>query len=184
MACQACGRNAPTKYVEFYQNIGMLVMRSMRTTRGNLCKRCIKKYFLKVTGLTLVTGWWGMISLILNPFLIINNVFRYLTSLGMADGGEGAMPVVEGGMQGGMQPSGQRVVASPGRVGVVPPPPPPPALSGAATATTALASYRQDIVLRLRGGESPAQIAAFIAPRAGVSAATVQAYAESLRGKS
>src|SRR6202000_3094527 len=45
MPCQACGRNAPAKYVEFYQNIGMLVVRSLRSIKGNLCKRCIKKHF-------------------------------------------------------------------------------------------------------------------------------------------
>ena len=29
--CQACRREAPVKYVEFYQNIGMLVMRQLRS---------------------------------------------------------------------------------------------------------------------------------------------------------
>ena len=54
--CQACRRQAPTRYVEFYQNIGMLVMRSMRAVKGHLCKRCVKRYFWQMTGLTLVTG--------------------------------------------------------------------------------------------------------------------------------
>ena len=161
MPCQACGRNAPTKYVEFYQNIGMLVLRSMRSVRGNLCKRCIKKYSLKLTGLTLLTGWWGMISAVINPFLIINNLFRYFASLGMADGGEvAAGPMVT------------TQAARPIVVGSSPPPAPPSGLS----------AYRQDIVLRLRGGQTPAQIAAYVAPLAGVPTATVQAYAESLRG--
>ena len=30
MICQSCGVEAPTKYVAFYQNIGMLVMRTHR----------------------------------------------------------------------------------------------------------------------------------------------------------
>jgi hypothetical protein len=173
MPCQACGRNAPTKYVEFYQNIGVLVVRSMRSVRGNLCKRCIKKYFLKLTGLTLLTGWWGIISAILNPFLILNNVFRYLTSLRMPDGGDGAFPV-QNVQAGGI--SGNRLTATTGNGARIAPPPP------ASAASSALAAYQHDIVMRLRGGQTPQQIAAFVAPRAGVPTATVQAYAESLRG--
>jgi len=175
MPCQACGRNAPTKYVEFYQNIGMLVVRSMRSVRGNLCKRCIKKYFLKLTGLTLLTGWWGMISAIINPFLILNNVFRYLASLRMPDGGDGAFPVQN--VQAGSGISGNRLTATAGNAARVAPPPPPPAIAP----SSALATYQHDILMRLRGGQTPQQIAAFVSPRAGVPAATVQAYAESLR---
>jgi hypothetical protein len=121
---------------------------------------CIKKYALKLTGLTLVTGWWGMISAVINPFLIINNLFRYFASLGMADGGE----VVAGPMV--TTQTGRPIV-----VGSSPPSAPPSGLS----------AYRQDIVLRLRGGQTPAQIAAYVAPLAGVPAATVQAYAEALQ---
>jgi hypothetical protein len=171
MQCQACGRHAPTKYVEFYQNIGMLVVRSMRSIRGNLCKHCIKKYAFKMTGLTLLTGWWGMISFVINPFLILNNMFRYAMSLGMSDGG-------------GQAPAGSMVTAQPGRpLAVGSPPPPPPRPAGAAPPPPAgLAAHRQDIVLRLRGGQTPAQVASYIAPLAGVPTGTVQKYAESLRG--
>jgi hypothetical protein len=83
MICQGCGIEAPTKYVSFYQNIGALVMRFHRSIKGNLCKRCINKYFWEYTLITLGLGWWGMISFFLTPFFVINNVVRYLGALGL-----------------------------------------------------------------------------------------------------
>ena len=81
--CQACRREAPTRYVEFYQNIGLLLMRYQRSIRGNLCKSCISKHFWELTGLTLVTGWWGLVSFVVNWFFLINNIVRYCGTLGM-----------------------------------------------------------------------------------------------------
>ena len=43
--CQACGVEAPTKYVEFHQNVGALVMRFHKSYKGHMCKSCIHKYF-------------------------------------------------------------------------------------------------------------------------------------------
>lgn len=83
MICQSCGIEAQTRHVAFYQNIGMLIMRQMRSIEGNLCKSCIHSYFWKLTSLTLLTGWWGTISFFINPFLVLNNVFRYIFCLGM-----------------------------------------------------------------------------------------------------
>ena len=150
--CQACRREVPTKYVEYYQNIGMLVMRSMRSVRGNLCRRCSKKYFLNLTGLTLVTGWWGMISRIINPFLILNNTIRYCGCLGLPDGGDGAFPV-EG---------------AAGQPAAMQPPP-------------ALLMHRQDVTLRLKGGQSPDEIAKYLAPRAGISVQVAQQFVDGVR---
>jgi hypothetical protein len=81
--CQSCGIEAPTRQVDFHQNIGMLVMRTCRQIKGMLCKRCVHKHFWKMTGTTLVLGPWGTISVIIAPCFIINNIVRYLTVLGM-----------------------------------------------------------------------------------------------------
>jgi hypothetical protein len=81
--CQACGVEAPTKYVEFYYNIGMLVARMHKHIKGNLCKRCIHKYFWQFTLKDIVLGWWGMISIIVTPIFLINNVARYLAAMGL-----------------------------------------------------------------------------------------------------
>lgn len=83
MFCQDCGVEAPTKQVTFYQNIGLLVMRIPSSVEGELCKSCIHKHFWTMTLITLVAGPWGMISLIVTPFFLLNNIGRYLFCLGM-----------------------------------------------------------------------------------------------------
>jgi hypothetical protein len=81
--CQACGLEAPTKYVAFYQNIGALILRFGKSLEGNLCKNCIHKYFWEYTLFTATLGWWGIITFILTPFFLLNNTIRYLGCLGM-----------------------------------------------------------------------------------------------------
>jgi hypothetical protein len=85
MVCQCCGSHAETKYFSYHQNIGALVMRFSKSINANLCKSCSRKFFWQFTGTNLLLGWWGMISLIINPFLIINNVVYFLRTFGMAD---------------------------------------------------------------------------------------------------
>ncbi len=83
MICQACGVEAPTKHVSFHQNIGALVMRFSRSIEGRLCKSCIHQNFWSMTGTTLAVGWFGTISLIITPFILLNNIGRYVFCLGM-----------------------------------------------------------------------------------------------------
>src|SRR4051794_36499097 len=83
MICQACGVEAPTKYVAFHQNIGAFLVRFEKSMKGNLCKSCIHKYFWSYTSTSFLLGWWGYISILLNPFFILNNVGRYVFCLGM-----------------------------------------------------------------------------------------------------
>ncbi len=83
MICQDCGLEAPTKYVSFHQNVGMLFMRQSKSVEGYLCKSCIHRHFWKMTGTNLFLGWWGTISFIITPFLILNNVGRYRFCVGM-----------------------------------------------------------------------------------------------------
>lgn len=83
MLCQCCGVEAPTKYVSFHQNIGMLVMRQSKSVSGKLCKSCIHQNFWKLSGTTFFLGWWGAHSLIITPFFLLNNIGRYLFCLAM-----------------------------------------------------------------------------------------------------
>jgi hypothetical protein len=94
MICQACGVEAPTKYVSFHQNIGALVVRFSKSVEGRLCKRCVHKYFWSLTGTTFFLGWWGTISFLVTPFFLLNNVARYATCLTMSAVPEGAEPPV------------------------------------------------------------------------------------------
>jgi hypothetical protein len=81
--CQGCGLEAPTKYAEFHQNIGALIVRFGKSYKGNLCKQCIHKYFWQSSLTTLFLGPWGTISLVLWPIFLVNNVARYLGALPM-----------------------------------------------------------------------------------------------------
>ena len=91
MTCQVCGIDAPTRWVAFYQNIGMLVTRQWSHVEGNLCRRCIGKYFRSYTLTSLFLGWWGVISFCVTPFILLNNVIRYLMALGLPEPGIAAM---------------------------------------------------------------------------------------------
>ena len=84
MICQLCGVEAETRYVAFYQNIGALIMRFHKSLKGELCKKCIHEQFWMFTLVNVTLGWWGVISLIVTPFFIINNVARYLMCLSMS----------------------------------------------------------------------------------------------------
>lgn len=81
--CQICGSLAPTRQVEFNQNIGYLIMRSYSTMKGRLCKRCIDKEFWKKTSITFFFGWWGTISFFVTPVYLIGNVFSFVPTIGM-----------------------------------------------------------------------------------------------------
>src|SRR5450759_3335079 len=84
MNCQACGCYGDTRYVELFQNVGGLVMRFSKSIKGNLCRACISKYFWELTLVTLFAGWWGVISFIVTPFFLINNVYRFLSTRSLA----------------------------------------------------------------------------------------------------
>lgn len=75
--------NRKTTAGTYYQNIGALVMRFSNSVEGNLCKSCQHKFFWQYTLVNLTVGWWGVISLVATPFFVLNNVYRYLTALGM-----------------------------------------------------------------------------------------------------
>ena len=94
--CQACGIEAPSRFVEFHQNIGALFMRFHRKIRGRLCKSCVHKKYWRMTGITLGVGWLGIISIVIAPIFIIMNTVRYLAVLGMPPVPPGAqVPVLD-----------------------------------------------------------------------------------------
>ena len=78
LVCDNCHIEAQTTYVVFHRNIGLLYARHHETIAGNLCKSCINKYFWKYTPVTLVLGWWGVISFFATLFYIPNNIIQYI----------------------------------------------------------------------------------------------------------
>lgn len=90
--CQACGVEAPTRSVQFHKHTGMLVMMQHSHIGGKFCKKCIGKYFGQYTVWTALVGWWGMISFIVTPFVLLWNTGLFLTTLGMSAPAAGAGP--------------------------------------------------------------------------------------------
>lgn len=79
--CESCGHiTNHLRDVTFNENIGMLVMRRSRTIKGHFCKNCIDYYFWLFTGRTMLFGWWGAISFLVNIYYVLHNTFQYLLS--------------------------------------------------------------------------------------------------------
>jgi len=140
MRCDSCGDTGATKHVAFYQNIGMLIMRQSKTVEGDLCKPCIDRVFWRFTLITLVFGWRGMISIIVTPFFLINNVARFLGTRSMKSGASLAAAT------------------------------PHPTLSLTPAARARLAPFREEIQERLAAGEPEVSVSESVARKAGVSA--------------
>ena len=81
--CDNCGMPAQLNYVEFYENVGMLFSRRYRAVKGNFCKSCIDYYFWNFSGKTMILGWWGAISFIVTPFILLNNLIRFIFTVSM-----------------------------------------------------------------------------------------------------
>jgi hypothetical protein len=47
--------------------------------KGNVCPACAKKHFQELTLTTLFGGWWGVISFLMTPFILVNNVVQYVS---------------------------------------------------------------------------------------------------------
>lgn len=84
--CQACQYEAPTRYAEYRQNVGALVLRFSKVYRGSFCKKCHHRTFWKVSIITLLFGWWGTISFFASLGFLIGNVLTYLAALFMPSG--------------------------------------------------------------------------------------------------
>lgn len=86
MRCQLCGSQAETMEVHLQRNIGLLVARLTASVRGRLCKACITRYYWQYFFINLFLGWWGMISFILTPILLISNTVYFVKSRKLSDG--------------------------------------------------------------------------------------------------
>lgn len=59
----------------------MIFARRYHKVEGELCGRCIERYFWSFTAATLFLGWWGTISFLVSPFILLANIFEYLNAL-------------------------------------------------------------------------------------------------------
>jgi hypothetical protein len=84
LICQSCGLEAPTLAVEFQYNIGLLILRVHKSVKGTMRKTCIRKHFWECSLINLLAGWWGVISFVLTPFLIVANIIQYTATRSLA----------------------------------------------------------------------------------------------------
>jgi hypothetical protein len=84
--CEVCGTRSPVLAVRYYQNTGMLIMRQSRHFHALACRSCSAQLFVRMTLHNLVLGWWGMISMIVTPLFILNNLGYFLASRTLPSG--------------------------------------------------------------------------------------------------
>ena len=80
VACEYCQRPAPTKYVAFGCNIGLIVTRLSKSVSGQLCKDCIRRFFWEYTLTTLFLWWWGVISFFRTLYLLPANIIDFASA--------------------------------------------------------------------------------------------------------
>ena len=90
--CQLCGVEAPLRHVTVNSNIGAIVMRYHRHTRGFLCRKCIRGQVWKHNLTNLTVGWLGVHSLIIAPIYFVGNIATYIGSFGVPAPEPGASP--------------------------------------------------------------------------------------------
>lgn len=77
--CKCCGKEGPTANVRIIKQVGMLIARQQTTLEGRICKSCISENARNFSLVTLLLGWWGLISFFLTPFVLIGNFIAYLS---------------------------------------------------------------------------------------------------------
>lgn len=98
--CQTCGREAPLAQLTFRYNIGMLIARRSASIQGWMCRRCAQRHFARYTGIDLVAGWWGVLSMLVTPAFACANLHqmgravRLPASLAPGSGFAGAPPAI------------------------------------------------------------------------------------------
>ena len=82
--CDRCKRTVQVDYVTFEQNIGLIVFRMPKRFRGYLCRECSAHVFWRFTAVTLVMGWWGVISFFVTFAILYRNVATYARTRALA----------------------------------------------------------------------------------------------------
>lgn len=83
IVCDACALEAPTRFVAYQQNIGLIFMRLTKQYAGHFCHTCNRRYFWKATATTFFLGWWGVISFFVTLAFLISNVVQRLKTLSL-----------------------------------------------------------------------------------------------------
>ena len=76
--CDSCRRVATVDYVTLEQNVGLVVVRFPKRFRGYLCRDCTAQLFWRYTLITVLFGWWGVVSFFVTFAVLARNVSTFL----------------------------------------------------------------------------------------------------------
>lgn len=72
-ACRYCG-NAPAAEATFRQHTGMVLWMKFEAAVGPFCRSCGLYSFRASQAHTLILGWWGPLSLLIAPVVLVRNL--------------------------------------------------------------------------------------------------------------
>jgi hypothetical protein len=95
--CAYCG-NGPAAEATFRQHTGMVLWMKTEAARGPFCRDCGFFSFRASQAHTLLLGWWGVLSLVIAPILLIRNLRdrRRIAALGPVVAASGRPPANPG----------------------------------------------------------------------------------------
>jgi hypothetical protein len=71
--CAVCGRG-PTRNIIIRRHVGMVFVARFIRLRASFCREHGVSTAKAYLGRTALQGWWGIISLVVNPFVIITDI--------------------------------------------------------------------------------------------------------------
>lgn len=71
--CELCGKPAIVYHSVFSYNISYFIARKEKTIDAYLCLDCTYKIYGSFTLYTALGTWWGVVGIIIGPFIIIAN---------------------------------------------------------------------------------------------------------------
>lgn len=74
-ACRVCGC-VPTADVTFRAHRGMIILMQFRRKEGPFCRDCGLAIFRQMTAESLIQGWWGYASSVINTVTVLINLAR------------------------------------------------------------------------------------------------------------
>jgi hypothetical protein len=94
MTCAKCGARTQLRAVSFSQNIGMIAIRHTSTVAGSFCGPCILSAYWSCSLTTAIVGWFGFISFIMTPFILLLNAIELMRSAKLVGGAKVAVAVL------------------------------------------------------------------------------------------
>ncbi len=82
--CEVCGA-APAAAVTVRGHQGMIVIMRFLRREGVFCRTCGTAVFRKLQADTMMQGWWGPLSAIITPFVLLLNLSAWSTLRGLPE---------------------------------------------------------------------------------------------------